>query len=87
MRRQDPYKIIGKQNEYNVTTAHELMTNSGLDWTVSLTEVFAKGTEYGSYIEAPDKYATVRRDTDGTESVLSVVGSRYKVFQNSEIFS
>ena len=84
-RRRNPYTLIGKHCEYEVSSAHDLMKQAGLDWQVSLNDVYATGSY--DVIKIEDKYATVRTNKDGTESVLSVVGSRYKVFQNDEVFS
>ena len=73
------------QHETHATSASELMELAGLDWTVSLNRLYASGSF--DVIDVPDKFATVKTDKNNNESVLSVVGSRYKVFQNSEIFS
>jgi len=72
-------------NEREVTSAHELMHETELDWTVSLEPVYVMTTE--GRVEIPNKYGTMRTKLDGTHDVLSVVGSNYKVFQNAEIFS
>jgi phage/plasmid-like protein (TIGR03299 family) len=88
MTRRNPYTVIGTHCEYEVNTAHDLMVQAGLDWKVTLENVFINETDP---IEVPDRYATVKwtntgwTDTDPTP--LAVVGSRYKVLQNSEIFS
>lgn len=81
----DPYQLVGKSNEYDVRTAKDLMIQAGLNWTVSLNDVYTSGTY--DQIQIEDKFATVKTDISGKETVLSVVGSRYKVFQNAEIFS
>lgn len=85
MTRRNPFELIGSKNNYEVTSAHDLMVQAGLNWKVSLNDVYAAGSTDPILIE--DKYATVRTDNNGLESILSVVGTRYKVFQNEEIFS
>lgn len=83
-RNRNPFQLLGTANEYNATSAYDLMRDAGLDWKVQLTDVYAAGRF--DTIKIEDKFATTRMDADGKESVLSVVGSRYKVFQNAEIF-
>lgn len=85
MTRRNPFELIGSKNNYEVTSAHDLMVQADLHWKVSLNDVYAAGAFDSIKIE--DKYATVRTDPNGLESILSVVGTRYKVFQNDEIFS
>jgi phage/plasmid-like protein (TIGR03299 family) len=56
----------------------------GLDWKVSLWDVFA-GPDRNSRpisVIAPDHRAVVRTDT---QAVLGVVGTKYKLFQNAEL--
>ena len=84
MTRRNPYTVIGTHCEYEVNTAHDLMVQAGLDWKVTLENVFIKGETQD--VEVPDRYATVKYNGAGAEP-LAVVGSRYKVLQNSEIFS
>ena len=84
MTRRNPYTVIGTHCEYEVNTAHDLMVQAGLDWKVTLENVFIKGQTQD--VEVPDRYATVKYNGAGAEP-LAVVGSRYKVLQNSEIFS
>lgn len=84
MTRVMPWNVIGTKNTYNVTSAKDLMKQSGLDWTVSLDDVYAK-TDVG-LVEVPNRYATVKRDADGVVTPLSIVGSRYRIFQNQEVF-
>jgi phage/plasmid-like protein (TIGR03299 family) len=78
------FKFV-KNHEQEIYSATDLMNKSNLDWKVSLNPVYAAG----SFDPVPidDKFATVKTTSNGEESVLSVVGGRYKVFQNSEIFS
>jgi phage/plasmid-like protein (TIGR03299 family) len=60
------------------------MKQAGLDWKVTLENVFIKGQTMD--VEVPDRYATVKWNGAGAEP-LAIVGSRYKVLQNDEIFS
>jgi len=83
MTRRNPYTVIGTHCEYEVNTAHDLMVQAGLDWKVTLENVFINATDP---LEVPDRYATVKWTNAGVEP-LAIVGSRYKVLQNSEIFS
>jgi len=61
-------------------TAPEMQIASGLDWAVERQPI----SVLGSLAEIPNKVANVR-STD--KKVLGVVGSRYKVMQNDELFS
>ena len=83
MVRVNPFTVIGTHCEYEVNTAHDLMKQAGLDWKVTLENVFINATDP---LEIPDRYATVKWTDAGVEP-LAVVGSRYKVLQNDEIFS
>jgi len=65
-----------------VATASEAIEAGGLDFTVEKRRIF-HGTG-NKRILIPNKYATVRTDT---EDCLGVVGEAYTVFQNSSIFS
>jgi phage/plasmid-like protein (TIGR03299 family) len=60
------------------------MVKAGLDWKVTLENVYTTGDT--GVLEVPDRYATVKW-TDAGIKPLAVVGSRYKVLQNDEIFS
>jgi phage/plasmid-like protein (TIGR03299 family) len=57
-----------------------MQTAAGLDWVVEAKPMTIAGTN----IVVPNKVANVR-NTDS--AVLGVVGSRYKVIQNTEMFS
>jgi phage/plasmid-like protein (TIGR03299 family) len=59
-------------------TAKEAIDAARLNWNVSLREVFVDGKPFD------ENKATVRDDNN---RVLSVVGNRYHVIQNSEAFS
>jgi phage/plasmid-like protein (TIGR03299 family) len=82
MTRRAPWTIVGNNNEYNVSTAAELITAADLDWRVNLSEV---QTVEG--LDIKNRFATVKTQSNGDQSVLAVVGSRYQVIQNAEIFS
>jgi phage/plasmid-like protein (TIGR03299 family) len=75
--------------EVTATSAHDAAVQAGLDWQVSLAEVeaIALNNDGVSRLPVPNTFATVRTDKDGGQSVLGTVGSRYKVFQNDEMFS
>lgn len=84
MARVQPWQIIGEANKTETTSARQLMKELNLDWKVTLEDVYTPGKFDPIKIE--DKFATVRHNADGTESAIGVVGSRYKIFQNSEVF-
>lgn len=79
------FKFISKFEHNDIFTASELMVRNNLDWNVSLNDVYASGSF--DPIKINNRFATVKTDRNGNETVLSVVGSRYRVFQNSDIFS
>jgi phage/plasmid-like protein (TIGR03299 family) len=59
------------------------MEQAKLNWNVTLEPIYINPYDQ---IEVPDRYATVKW-LAGEANPLAVVGSRYKVMQNSEIFS
>jgi len=77
------------------TSASEVASQAGLDWTVSLHDITATYTTPGEngmdmvkdYIPIENKKAVIKTDPYGQTSAIGVVGNRYKVFQNAEIFS
>jgi phage/plasmid-like protein (TIGR03299 family) len=75
--------------EVTATSAHDAAVQAGLDWQVSLAEVeaIALNNDGVSRLPVPNTLATIRTDNDGGQTVLGTVGSRYKVFQNDEMFS
>jgi phage/plasmid-like protein (TIGR03299 family) len=83
MANQNPFSIIGTHCEYEVNTAHDLMKQAKLDWGVTLEDIYIQSDDG---VQVPDRYATVKW-LEGEAYPLAVVGSRYKVMQNSEIFS
>ena len=74
-----PWHGLGTSVE-ELLTADEMQTAAGLDWMVEAKPMTLQGTN----IVVPNKVANVR-NTDS--AVLGVVGSRYKVIQNTEMFS
>jgi phage/plasmid-like protein (TIGR03299 family) len=62
------------------TSAAQVAEQAGLNWTVGLSEMHTS-----DFLHVPKKQAVVKK-ADGKESVIGVVGSKYKVFQNSEVF-
>lgn len=83
MTNQNPFSIIGTHCEYEVNTANDLMIQAKLDWGVTLEDIYIQSDDG---VQVPDRYATVKW-VAGEAYPLAVVGSRYKVMQNSEIFS
>jgi len=71
------------------TSAQDAAQQAGLDWHVSLAELEAISVSDDgvSRLQVPDTFGTIRTNKDGSQSVLGTVGSRYKVFQNGEMFS
>ena len=71
------------------TSAQDAAQQAGLDWHVSLAELEAISVsdEGVSRLPVPSTFGTVRTNKDGSQAVLGTVGSRYKVFQNGEMFS
>ena len=76
------------------TSASEVASQAGLDWSVSLHDVTATYTVPGEngtnmvkdYIPIENKKAVIKTTPYGQTSAIGVVGNRYKVFQNAEIF-
>ena len=73
------------------TSASEVASQAGLDWSVSLHDIEANyqipGNESVSRIPVDSKKAVIKTTPMGETSAIGVVGNRYKVFQNAEIFS
>ena len=72
------------------TSASEVASQAGLDWSVSLHDIEANyqvpGNESVSRIPIDNKKAVIKTTPMGETSAIGVVGNRYKVFQNAEIF-
>jgi len=81
-----PWHRIGTVTDKAVNS-EQAISHAGLDWTVSTRPIVtfdrANETE-GNFIDIPDTFATVR---DSDDTVLGVVGDRYKVVQNKECFN
>jgi phage/plasmid-like protein (TIGR03299 family) len=74
------------------TSASSVAKQAGLDWKVELTDLYAERqtvvSPYDTLTEklvVPRKQAVIKRGDDG-ESVIGVVGSKYKIVQNMEVF-
>ena len=63
------------------STSEEVIKLAGLDYTVEKKELYTPVEE--EYVIVPDKYATIRTDTNVP---LGVVGERYNVLQNTDAF-
>ena len=77
----------------NATSASEAARQAGLDWEVQLAPLQAYVTspvsDYESvtdYYEVPKKQGVLRLDDNHT-GIIGVVGDKYKVVQNMEVFS
>jgi len=72
------------------TSASEVASQAGLDWSVSLHDIEANyqipGNESVTRIPVENKKAVIKTTPMGETSAIGVVGNRYKVFQNAEIF-
>jgi phage/plasmid-like protein (TIGR03299 family) len=73
------------------TSANDVARQAGLDWSVSLHDLSASYTIPGrnETISVPinSKFGAVKTTPFGEVTALGVVGSRYQVFQNAEVFS
>lgn len=73
------------------TSASDVARQAGLDWSVSLHNMTASysipGTEQSVPLEVNNKLAVVKTTPFGDTKVIGVVGKRYQIFQNNEIFS
>jgi phage/plasmid-like protein (TIGR03299 family) len=77
----------------NAGSASEAARQAGLDWTVELSDMFVeRKTIVSPYdtitdkLEVPKRQAVIKRSEEG-ESVIGVVGNKYKIVQNMEVFS
>jgi phage/plasmid-like protein (TIGR03299 family) len=77
----------------NAGSASEAAKQAGLDWTVSNKPLFAEiepasidmhGVSQALYKQVTNRNAMVRNDTN---EVIGVVGDKYKIVQNMEVFS
>jgi len=65
-----------------LTTSKEVIEKASLDWKVNKSPVFYDNK--GRYSKIPKSYAILREDSD---EVLGIVGSQYKIVQNSDAFT
>lgn len=77
----------------NAGSASEAARQASLDWMVELSDMFTERKSIVSpfesvtnKLEVPRRQAVVKRTEDG-ESVIGVVGDKYKIVQNMEVFS
>lgn len=77
----------------NATSASQAAQQAGLDWTVELSDMFVERktivSPYESItnkLDVPRKQAVIKR-TEDSESIIGVVGDKYKIVQNMEVFS
>jgi phage/plasmid-like protein (TIGR03299 family) len=77
----------------NAGSASEAARQAGLDWTVELSDmVVERKTIVSPYetltnkLDVPKRQAVIKRTEEG-ESVIGVVGDKYKIVQNMEVFS
>ena len=73
------------------TSASDVARQAGLDWSVSLHELSASYTVPGAgqpiAVPVKNKFGVVKTTPFGDVSAVGVVGSKYQVFQNAEVFS
>ncbi len=73
------------------TSASDVARQAGLDWSVSLHDLSASyqvpGAESPTSIPIKNKFGVVKTTPFGDAIGIGVVGNRYQVFQNAEIFS
>ena len=73
------------------TSASDVARQAGLDWSVSLHTLSASYTVPGAgqaiSVPVDGKYGVVKTTPFGEVTSLGVVGGRYQVFQNAEVFS
>jgi phage/plasmid-like protein (TIGR03299 family) len=74
-------------------SAASAATQAGLNWTVRTGELVAiatpltmdeNGVTSAKYVDVPKKQAIIREDND---TVIGIVGTKYKVVQNMEVFN
>lgn len=78
----------------NAGSASEAARQAGLDWNVMLADMQAyvsnQVNEFESvtdYYPVPRKQAVIKLGKDNTNEVIGVVGDKYKIVQNMEVFS
>ena len=75
------------------TSASSVAKQAGLDWNVKTVDlqgyVTNKVSEYESvsdYYPVPNKQGVLKLGNDGENTIIGVVGSKYKIVQNMEVF-
>lgn len=81
----------------NATSAADAASQAGLDWTVSMHNMFATypvstATSAGiithnTMIDIPNRKAVIKTTPTGETTSIGVVSNSYKIIQNQEIFS
>ena len=78
----------------NAGSASEAARQAGLDWTVMLADMEAivsnKVNEYETVTDhypVPKRQAVLKLGKDDNNEVIGVVGNKYKIVQNMEVFS
>lgn len=78
----------------NAGSASEAAKQAGLDWNVMLAPMEAivsnKVNDYETvtdHYEVPKRQAVLKLGKDNTNQVIGVVGDKYKIVQNMEVFS
>jgi len=78
----------------SATSASDAARQAGLDWTVVTAPIQAYVTGQVSnyetvtdYYEVPKKQAVLKLGKDNDNSVIGVVGGKYKLVQNMEVFN
>ncbi len=77
-----PWHGLGNPVSNRMSPA-QMQIKAGCDWTVSKEPLFCKVDGPGAYTEIKDRYGLVRNSDN---SVLSIVGGKYKPVQNDEVF-
>jgi phage/plasmid-like protein (TIGR03299 family) len=75
------------------TSAQAVAREAGLDWTVKTVDlqgyVNQKVSDFetvSDYYPVPNKQGVLKLGTDGENTIIGVVGSKYKIVQNMEVF-
>jgi phage/plasmid-like protein (TIGR03299 family) len=78
----------------NAASASEAARQAGLDWNVMLADMEAivsnKVNDYETVTDhypVPKRQAVIKLGKDNTNEVIGVVGDKYKIVQNMEVFS
>ena len=78
----------------NAKSASEAARQAGLDWNVMLADMEAIVSNPVSELETvtdhypvPKRQAVIKLGKDNTNEVIGVVGNKYKIVQNMEVFS